>query len=122
MTGPVQQAAQGTISGKPPTGGRIDALSQSKTGLAGGSGISRHQDTAKLVRSLMSKCGIPMVLDADGLNAFEGHAAELNGKGRSLVITPHPGEMARVVGSTVAAVQRDRLNAAGIVGSGEGLM
>jgi NAD(P)H-hydrate epimerase len=53
-----------------------------------------------------------MVLDADGLNAFEGHVAELNGTGRSLVITPHPGEMARLVGSSVAAVQRDRLNVA----------
>jgi NAD(P)H-hydrate epimerase len=53
-----------------------------------------------------------MVLDADGLNAFEGRAAELNGKGRSLVITPHPGEMARLAGSTTAAVQRDRLEVA----------
>ena len=53
-----------------------------------------------------------MVLDADGLNAFAGHATELNGKGRSLVITPHPGEMARLLGSTVAAVQRDRINVA----------
>ena len=49
---------------------------------------------------------------SDGLNAFEGHGAELNSKGRSLVITPHPGEMARLVGSSVAAVQRDRLNVA----------
>jgi NAD(P)H-hydrate epimerase len=70
----------------------------------------------------MSKCGIPMVLDADGLNAFEGHAAELNGKGRSLVITPHPGEMARLVNSTVAAVQRDRLNAARIFASEHGVI
>ncbi len=104
MTEPLQQTEEGTISGKLPTRRRIDALIQGKTVLAVGPGISRHQDTAKLVRSLMSKCGIPMVLDADGLNAFEGHAAELNGKGRSLVITPHPGEMARLVGSTVAAV------------------
>ena len=80
--------------------------------LAVGPGISRNQETAKLVRSLVSKSEIPMVLDADGLNAFEGHAEELNGKARSLVITPHPGEMARLVGSSVAAVQRDRLNVA----------
>ena len=53
-----------------------------------------------------------MVLDADGLNAFQDHAGELNGKGRSLVITPHPGEMARLAGSSVAAVQRDRANVA----------
>lgn len=53
-----------------------------------------------------------MVLDADGLNAFEGQASQLTGKGRSLVITPHPGEMARLLGSSAAAVQRDRLNLA----------
>jgi len=58
------------------------------------------------------KCETTLVLDADGLNAFEGRSSELNGKGRSLAITPHPGEMARLAGSTVAAVQRDRINVA----------
>jgi len=52
------------------------------------------------------------VVDADGLNAFEGHAEKLSGQGSALVITPHPGEMARLIGLTVAAVQRDRLNVA----------
>jgi ADP-dependent NAD(P)H-hydrate dehydratase / NAD(P)H-hydrate epimerase len=112
MTEPLEQTEEGTISGKVPTRRRIETLVQGKTVLAVGPGISRNPETAKLVRSLVSKCEIPMVLDADGLNAFEGHAAELNGKGRSLVITPHPGEMARLVGSSVAAVQRDRLNVA----------
>jgi hydroxyethylthiazole kinase-like uncharacterized protein yjeF len=112
MTEPLEQTEEGTISGKLPTRRRIDALIQGKTVLAVGPGISRNQETAKLMRSLVSKCEIPMVLDADGLNAFEGHVAELNGTGRSLVITPHPGEMARLVGSSVAAVQRDRLNVA----------
>jgi NAD(P)H-hydrate epimerase len=112
MTEPLEQTEEGTISGKLPTRRRIDALIQGKTVLAVGPGISRNQETAKLMRSLVSKCEIPMVLDADGLNAFEGHVAELNGRGRSLVITPHPGEMARLVGSSVAAVQRDRLNIA----------
>jgi NAD(P)H-hydrate epimerase len=53
-----------------------------------------------------------MVLDADGLNAFEDRAAELKKKAGALVITPHPGEMARLTGLTIAAVQRDRLNVA----------
>ena len=53
-----------------------------------------------------------MVVDADGLNAFEGRTDELNGKGRTLVITPHPGEMARLVGCTIAHVQNDRLGVA----------
>ncbi len=82
------------------------------TVLAIGPGISRIPETSKLVRALLKKPTLPTVLDADGLNAFAGHVAELNGKGRSLVITPHPGEMARLLGSTVAAVQRDRINVA----------
>jgi NAD(P)H-hydrate epimerase len=53
-----------------------------------------------------------MVVDADGLNAFEGHVEELSGKGRSLVISPHPGEMARLAGCTTADVQADRLGIA----------
>ena len=112
MTEPLEQTEEGTISGKVSTRRRIDTLIRGKRVLAVGPGISRNPETAKLVRSLVSKSEIPMVLDADGLNAFEGHAEELNGKGRSLVITPHPGEMARLVGSSVAAVQRDRLNVA----------
>src|SRR5947208_1813131 len=54
----------------------------------------------------------PVILDADGLNAFANHASELNGSERPLVLTPHPGEMARLIGSTSTAVQRDRLNIA----------
>jgi NAD(P)H-hydrate epimerase len=82
------------------------------TVLAVGPGISRNPETSEFVRSLIVKTKTPLVLDADGLNAFEGRAAELNGKGRILAITPHPGEMARLTGSTVAAVQRDRINVA----------
>ena len=112
MTEPLEQTEEGTISRKVSTRRRIDALIQGKSVLAVGPGISRNPETAKLVRSLVSKCETPMVLDADGLNAFERYAAELNGKGRSLVVTPHPGEMARLVGSSIAAVQQDRLNVA----------
>jgi NAD(P)H-hydrate epimerase len=53
-----------------------------------------------------------MVVDADGLNAFEGHVEDLSGKDRSFVITPHPGEMARLAGCTTAEVQADRLGTA----------
>jgi len=56
----------------------------------------------------------PEIYRTDGvgcgwLNAFEGHVDELSGKDRTLVITPHPGEMARLIGSTAAAVQTDRI-------------
>jgi len=92
--------------------GRIDAVAKGKTVLAIGPGISRDPETAEFVRTIVGKHKIPIVVDADGLNAFEGQAAELNGKSGTLVLTPHPGEMARLTGSTVAAVQRDRTNVA----------
>jgi len=87
-------------------------LAQSKTVLAIGPGISRHPETSELVRRLVAESAIPTVLDADGLNAFEGKSTALNGKGRTLVITPHPGEMARLTNSTVTAVQENRLQVA----------
>jgi NAD(P)H-hydrate epimerase len=53
-----------------------------------------------------------MVVDADALNAFEGMAEKLNGRGRTLVITPHPGEMSRLTRMTIAEIQSNRLNVA----------
>jgi NAD(P)H-hydrate epimerase len=53
-----------------------------------------------------------MVVDADALNAFAGRASELNGEGRTLVLTPHPGEMARLAGMTIKEVEADRVGLA----------
>ncbi|MBZ5682558.1 MAG: NAD(P)H-hydrate dehydratase [Acidobacteriia bacterium] len=110
MTEPLPETEEGTISTG--AGARLDELAKGKTVLAIGPGISRHPETAALVRTLVGKCQVPAVIDADGLNAFEGHVRELTGKGRSLIITPHPGEMARLVGCTTADVQKDRLGVA----------
>ena len=110
MTEALEETTEGSIAGG--ALGRIDKLAAGKTVLAIGPGISRAPETSELVRRMVGKYRMPMVLDADGLNAFEGQASQLTGKGRSLVITPHPGEMARLLGSSAAAVQRDRLNLA----------
>jgi hydroxyethylthiazole kinase-like uncharacterized protein yjeF len=110
MTEPLDETDAGTISTR--AGERMNAVIKGMTVLAVGPGISRNPETSDFVRSLVVKSKTPLVLDADGLNAFEGRAAELNGKGRTLVITPHPGEMARLTESTIAAVQRDRINVA----------
>jgi hydroxyethylthiazole kinase-like uncharacterized protein yjeF len=110
MTEPLPETDAGTIAKDAVD--RLDELATGKTVLAIGPGISRHPQTAELVRTLVAKCRSPLVLDADGLNAFEGHTDELNGKHRSLVITPHPGEMARLAGCSTADVQKDRLGVA----------
>ena len=112
MTEALEETEIGSISMRALGYGHVDALVKGKTVLAVGPGISRNKETVEFVRTVVKKFKTPIVLDADGLNAFEGHAAELNGKGRTLVITPHPGEMARLIGSTVPAVQRDRINVA----------
>lgn len=110
MTEPLAETQEGTIAEGSFT--RIEGLAKRKTVLAIGPGISRNPQTAELVRSLIAKVQLPIVLDADGLNAFERRANELNAKGRTLVITPHPGEMARLVGLSIPDVQRDRLGVA----------
>ena len=110
MTEPLPETRIGTISEG--SGARVGDLVKGKSVLAIGPGISRHIETAALVRALVSGSEAPVVLDADGLNAFEGVTQELNGKGRELVITPHPGEMARLAGCTTADVQKDRLGVA----------
>jgi NAD(P)H-hydrate epimerase len=110
MTEPLPETDAGTIATS--AGLRIEELLKGMTVLAIGPGISRDPQTATLVRSLVANHTIPMVVDADGLNAFEGRTAELNGKDRTLVITPHPGEMARLAGCSTAEVQKDRLGVA----------
>ena len=110
MTEPLTETDAGTIATS--AGVRIEELLKSMTVLAIGPGISRDPHTATLVRSLVSHHKIPMVVDADGLNAFQHHIGELHGKGRTLVITPHPGEMARLVGCSTVEVQKDRLGVA----------
>jgi hydroxyethylthiazole kinase-like uncharacterized protein yjeF len=110
MTEPLAETDDGTISTR--AGERLSTLAKGKSVLGIGPGISRVPETSELVRTLVAKCDVPIVLDADGLNAFEGLTNELSGKGRTLVITPHPGEMARLCGSTIAEVQRDRLGVA----------
>jgi ADP-dependent NAD(P)H-hydrate dehydratase / NAD(P)H-hydrate epimerase len=110
MTEPLAETKEGTIAQSALT--RIGKLAEGKTVLAVGPGISRNSETGTLVRALVKKRKVAIVLDADGLNAFEGRAKELDGEAVPLVLTPHPGEMARLTGMTVAAIQRDRLNVA----------
>lgn len=112
MTEPCEETEAGTISLRALEYAHIDNLVKGKTVLAVGPGISRHDETAEFVRTVVQKYSTPMVLDADGLNAFDGRADKLSGQGRALVITPHPGEMARLTGLSIPEVQRDRIGIA----------
>ncbi|MBI1920543.1 MAG: NAD(P)H-hydrate dehydratase [Geobacter sp.] len=84
-----------------------------KDSVAVGPGIGRNSETASLVRRLVEEVDKPLVIDADGLNAIAENVEVLKRKRSSaLVLTPHPGEMARLSGMTIAEIERDRLAAA----------
>ena len=87
---------------------RIDAADT----VAIGPGIGTATETVALVRQLATECARPMVIDADGLNALVGALEELREAAGQRVLTPHPGEAARLLGVDVAAVQSDRVGAA----------
>lgn len=110
MTEPLPETTEGTIALD--ALGQLEAMEENKSVVAVGPGLARHADTAEFVRLLAAKCKLPLVIDADGLNAFEGKSEELNGRNRPLVITPHPGEMARVTGLSTAQVQENRVKVA----------
>ncbi|MGE0406006.1 MAG: NAD(P)H-hydrate dehydratase [Candidatus Korobacteraceae bacterium] len=104
MTEPLAETEAGTIALEARDYGRLDEIASGKTVLAIGPGISRHADTVQFLRAIIDRCAVPTVLDADGLNAFEGCAEKLSGKARPLVLTPHPGEMARLAGMSITDV------------------
>lgn len=112
MTLLLDESADGDTSKKNLEAKQLEKMLHGMSVLAIGPGIGRNPETAEFVRELFSKTKLPAVLDADGLNAFEGHAQELDGKNRTMVLTPHPGEMARLLGCTIADVERDRVQVA----------
>jgi len=85
---------------------------QGKQALAMGPGISTNEDTATLVKELLVKARCPVVLDADAITAVSEDPAILRKAEIPLVLTPHPGEMARICHCTVSDVQRNRLESA----------
>jgi ADP-dependent NAD(P)H-hydrate dehydratase / NAD(P)H-hydrate epimerase len=80
--------------------------------LAIGPGLGTHPETQELVRRLVRQLDRPMVVDADGINAIAADPACLKGLTGPRILTPHPGELARLLGSTIPAVQARRLEVA----------
>ena len=93
------------------------AAAQEASALVVGCGMGNTHDTAVLARALMEQCRAPMVLDADGLNALAGQFPR---REAPLIITPHPGEMARLTGLSVPEVEADRAGVAGHFASEHG--
>ncbi len=87
-------------------------LRESAAVLAVGPGIGADDETRRLVRELVAACTGPMVLDADALNALQGMPEALRDAAAPLVLTPHPGEFARLSGRTKEDIEADRIGSA----------
>jgi len=113
MTEPLAETDAGSISARAFDYGRFAGIVQGKSALAIGPGLSTDPDTVEFVRRAIRECAaLPVVIDADALNAFAGAAERLQGEGRKLVLTPHPGEMSRLTGLSTQEVQARRVEVA----------
>lgn len=90
----------------------VAALLKKKAVLALGPGLGQHPETVALVQELVRAAVCPLVVDADGLNAFAGAGGLPAERAAPLVVTPHPGEMGRLTGKRVAEVEADRVGCA----------
>lgn len=80
--------------------------------IAMGCGIGKNDDTQVIVNQVIRESEVPVVLDADGINSVLANIDVLKGAHAPLVLTPHPGEMARLVDSSVAEVESNRIELA----------
>jgi ADP-dependent NAD(P)H-hydrate dehydratase / NAD(P)H-hydrate epimerase len=113
MTEPLVSTVQGTVALTNLDAGRFREVAKGKTLLAVGPGMGTLEETQRFVRSIVREAEQPVILDADGLNAFAGHTSELSQRKTPLLaVTPHPGEMARLCGSSNEEVQANRLGIA----------
>jgi NAD(P)H-hydrate epimerase len=88
------------------------AFAQDKKAVALGPGLTQHPDTAAFVRRFVVECPVPLVIDADGLNNLAGHTSLIRHRLAPTILTPHPGEMARLLERDTGAIQDDREKAA----------
>jgi hydroxyethylthiazole kinase-like uncharacterized protein yjeF len=110
MTEPLPETASGAVSMEAlPV---IERLLKGKNGIVIGPGLSTDPSTAELVLALLPRLKVPAVIDADALNILAANKAVQKKMTQPVVLTPHPGEFARLTGETVAAVLDKRLELA----------
>jgi ADP-dependent NAD(P)H-hydrate dehydratase / NAD(P)H-hydrate epimerase len=108
MTLPLPETKEGTIGLK--AGKSIQDFSSRYDCMVVGCGLSQNKATQSLIRRIVERNRKPLILDADGLNALGGHTDILkkSGAGSQIVVTPHPGEMSRLLGVKTASIQKNR--------------
>jgi hydroxyethylthiazole kinase-like uncharacterized protein yjeF len=110
MATPVAEVAPGAVG----HAGLLSILRQMDSAEVGiiGPGLGRDSSTGRLVVDLATRAKVPLVIDADGLNALADSPRSKGKLGKNRVLTPHPGEMARLTGKTTDAINADRVAAA----------
>jgi NAD(P)H-hydrate epimerase len=106
MTEPLPETDTGSISVHALDHSLLAGILDKKDVVALGPGMGHHPDTVQFIRRVVQELRVPMVVDADGLNALAGHNLRCQGL---RILTPHPGEMARLTGQTAAEIQADRV-------------
>ncbi|MGB6192491.1 MAG: NAD(P)H-hydrate dehydratase [Terracidiphilus sp.] len=118
MTVPLAASTTGHIAAKHLEPEHLAELTKGMTVLAVGPGMGTSAGGAKFLAALLSETKMPAVIDADALNMLSENppllakVSKVAKAGRLIVMTPHPGEMARLAGKTVAEIQANRLDAA----------
>jgi len=113
MTEALIATPSGTAAMQNLTQHRFERIAEGKTVLAIGPGLGLASETQEFIRKLVLQAELPLILDADGLNAFAGNADSLRDrKARFLAITPHPGEMARLLMCSTKDLQKHRVKTA----------
>lgn len=104
---PLPETRDGTVGAE--AAGALEGTLEGAHALAIGPGLGTDADTAGFVRSVVASCRVPLVVDADALNAFAGNASGLAARQADAVITPHVGEFSRMTGVKGRDLVRDRL-------------
>jgi ADP-dependent NAD(P)H-hydrate dehydratase / NAD(P)H-hydrate epimerase len=113
MTEPLAATRAGTISERSLEGNLFASILKGKRALAIGPGLTTQDETQSFVRAVLKNHSeVPVILDADGLNAFDGRTAELKNRQGLLVMTPHPGEMSRLTDLKTGEIQSNRIEIA----------
>jgi len=110
MTAPLPESKEGALGES--AFGVIQKLMSGKKCLAIGPGLGQALETRKLVHKIILESQIPVVVDADGINHLVGRMQILKKAHVPIILTPHPGEMARLLDVNVGNIQQDRINCA----------
>ncbi len=108
MSIPLMETRQGTIA--PEALPAIENILGASSVCAVGPGLSRYKEANAILRFILERAGVPVVIDADGLNALAEDIDILKERQIPIVLTPHPGEMARLTGQSTEEIQSDRIH------------